>query len=69
MHQCVMQWVGNEIELVPADDSVNISSVGHVYWDLEDFDCFSRKEFHGDFISVNDKDQQPIQVVGSESNF
>jgi hypothetical protein len=31
MHQCVIQWIDNEIEVIPDDDAVSISPVDHVY--------------------------------------
>ena len=43
MHQCLIQWHGNDVELVYADDSVSITTTDPMYWELEDFECFSGK--------------------------
>ena len=67
MHQCLIQWHGDNVELVHADDSVSIADP--MYWKLEDFECFSGKQWEGGFIRINDEGQQPIRAVGCESLF
>ena len=69
MHQCLIQWYGDDVELVHADDSVSIATADPMYWELEDFECFSGKRWEGGFIKINDESQQPIQAVGSKSLF
>jgi len=69
MHQCLIQWHGDNVELVHADDSVSIAIVDPMYWELEDFECFSSKQWEGGFIRINDEGQQSIRSVGSESLF
>ena len=65
----MIQWHGDDIELVHADDSVSIAIADPMYWELEDFECFSGKRWEGGFIKINDESQQPIQAVGSKSLF
>jgi hypothetical protein len=43
MHQYLIQWHGDYVELVYADDSVSIAIADPMYWELEDFECFSGK--------------------------
>ena len=43
MHQCLIQWHGDDVELVHVDDSMSIATVDLMYWELEDFECFSGK--------------------------
>ena len=69
MHQCLIQWHGDDVELVRADESVSIATADLVYWELEDFECFSGKLWEGGFIRVNDESQQLIQAVGSKNLF
>jgi hypothetical protein len=69
MHQCLIQWLDDNVEIVQADSSISVSTVDPAYWDLESCECFSRRDFQGDFISINDEDQQPSRAVGSKSNF
>ena len=63
MHQCLIQWHGDDVELVHADESINIAIANLVFWELGDFKCFSSKIREGGFIRVNNESQQPIQAV------
>jgi hypothetical protein len=36
MHQCLIQWDGDEVEVVHADDSIEISHAAMSIWDTED---------------------------------
>jgi hypothetical protein len=36
MHQCLIQWDGEEVEVVHADDSIEISLAAMSVWDTED---------------------------------
>ena len=67
MHQCVIQWIGDAVEVVQADSSV-IAIVEPSEWvDFERIECFSGKTWEEGVITINDDSQQPIQVVGSEN--
>ena len=46
------------------DDSVSIAIADPMYWELEDFECFSGKLWEGGFIKINDESQQLIQAIG-----
>ena len=64
MHQCLIQWHGDDVELVRTDESVSIATADPVFWELGDFECFFGKLWEGSFIRVNGESQQPIQAVG-----
>jgi hypothetical protein len=36
MHQCLIQWDGDEVEVVHADDSIEISLAAMSIWDAKD---------------------------------
>jgi hypothetical protein len=36
MHQCLIQWDGDEVEVVHADESIEISHAAMSIWDVED---------------------------------
>jgi hypothetical protein len=36
MHQCLIQWDGDEVEVVHADNSIEISYAAMSIWDVED---------------------------------
>ena len=69
MHQILIQWVGENVEIVHADDSVSVAATEPVYWECDDYDCFSGKVWEEGPVNVFSRDQQPIQAVGSNSNF
>jgi hypothetical protein len=39
------------------------------FWEYQGIDCFSRKDWGEGFVEPVSSDQQPIQAVGSYSNF
>jgi hypothetical protein len=41
MHQCLIQWDGDEVEVVHADDTIEISLVAMSVWDAEDQELIS----------------------------
>jgi hypothetical protein len=57
MHQCLVQWLDDNVEIVQAYDSVSVATVDPAYWDLENCKCFSRRDFQEDFINNNDESQ------------
>ena len=69
MHQCLIQWHGDDVELVRADESVSIAIADPVFWELGDFECFSGKSGEGSFIKISNESEQLMQVIGSESLF
>jgi hypothetical protein len=69
MHQCLIQWHGDDVKLVRADESISIATANPVFWELGDFECFSSKSWEGGFIKISNEHQQPMQAIGSESLF
>jgi hypothetical protein len=69
MHQQVVQWVDDDIEVVQADDSVSVANVEPAFWEYQGIDCFSGKDWGEGPVEPVSSDQQPIQEVGSYSNF
>ena len=69
MHQCLVQWQGDNVEVVQADTSISVATTDPAYWEFEDCECFSSRIWEGGVIKVNDECQQPIQGIDSESLF
>jgi hypothetical protein len=69
MHQQLVQWVDDDIEVVQADDSVSVSNVEPAFWEYQGINCFSGKDWGEGPVEPVSSDQQPIQAVGSYSNF
>jgi hypothetical protein len=47
MHQCLIQWDGDEVEVVHADDSIEISLAAMSIWDTEDQELISGISLEG----------------------
>jgi hypothetical protein len=47
MHQCLIQWDGDEVEVVHADDSIEISLAAMSGWDVEDQEPISGISLEG----------------------
>jgi hypothetical protein len=47
MHQCLIQWDGDEVEVVHADDSIEISLAAMSVWDAEDQEPISGMSLKG----------------------
>jgi hypothetical protein len=43
MHQQLIQWVDDDIEVVQVDDSVSVANVEPAFWEYQGIDCFSEK--------------------------
>jgi len=67
MHQCLIQWVGDNIEIVPGDSSYIIASVESDTY--EQTKCMLGESWEKDFLRVADYEITLIQVVGSEEEF
>jgi hypothetical protein len=52
LHESLIQWIENDVEVVPADSSVSISYAGTNEWNFEGMECFSGKDYEGDVIKV-----------------
>jgi hypothetical protein len=61
MHQCLIEWQGDKIEIMPADRSVNVASADLALWEMDGINCMSGKVWDGDFQKVSDCDMQPIE--------
>jgi hypothetical protein len=69
MHQVLIQWNGDDVEVVQADDSVSVAATETSFWEYDGLECFSGKEWTEDTISTSSKGKQPIEIVGSHGNF
>lgn len=41
MHQSLIQWQGDEVEIVQANRSVNITIADLSIWEMDEVDCLS----------------------------
>jgi len=67
MHQCLVQWVGDKIEIVSGDSSyVIVSAESDTY---ERTRCISGQVWEKDFLKVADYEIPSIPAVGSDEEF
>jgi hypothetical protein len=69
MHQQLVQWVDDDVEVVQADDLVSVANVEPAFREYQRIDCFSGKDWGEGPVELFSSDQQPIQAVGSYSIF
>ena len=67
MHQCLVQRVGEKIEIVQGDSSYVIASAESDTY--ERTRCISGEVWEKDFLKVADYEIPPIQAVGSDEEF
>jgi hypothetical protein len=44
MHQQLVQWVDDDVEVVQADDPVSVANMEPTFWEYQGIDCFSGKD-------------------------
>ena len=66
MHQCIIQWIGDSVEIVKADSSNYIAAAEAHESKPETMSCISGTIWETDFLKMSDFEIQPIQAVGSE---
>jgi hypothetical protein len=69
MHECIIQWIGESIEVVQVDASVTIAAADRTRWNFEGVECFSGRTWDKGIVRISDDSQQPIQAISSESLF
>ena len=67
MHQCLVQWVGDKIEIVSGDSSYVIASAEADTYEMTK--CISREIWEKEFLKVADYEIPLIQAVGSDEEF
>lgn len=68
MHQFLIQWHGDDVNVVQADASVNVATTYLLIWEFEELNAYL-KQIGRHCIKIHDQAFKPIQQVGSESLF
>jgi hypothetical protein len=65
MHQCLIQWDGDEVKVVHADDSIEISLAAMSVWDAEDQEQISGISLEGcDCVEATKNDVRLVLSTG-----
>ena len=65
MHQCLIQWISDVVEVLSADSSFSIASTEAHAWSYERVSYFSSQACETEFLKIADYELPPIQAVGS----
>ena len=60
MHQSLLQWHGDQVEIVQANKSGNVATADLTIWEFKGIECISGKAWDGEFLNVNSDGMQPI---------
>jgi hypothetical protein len=54
MHQCPIQWQGDDIEVVSIDATVSVAAANASAWEFDGIECLSGKAWEGEFLQMSD---------------
>jgi hypothetical protein len=63
MHQCIIQWIGDSVEVVPGETSLTIAATEAQGWTYDRVSCISRKAWDTKYLKVSDFGLKPVQAV------
>ena len=67
MHRCLIQWDGDEVEVVPADESFGVSLADAQLWVPDGAECLSGREaYHWSFVHAAKNGMTPVPAAGVE---
>ena len=55
MHQCVVQWIGDTVEIVQADTSVHVATADFVPVGTDRLPCLSGTYWDGEMLEITDE--------------
>ena len=64
MHQCLIQWIGDVVEVVAADSSFSIASAEACEDSYERVRCFSGQAWETEFLKISDYEMSSSQIAG-----
>jgi hypothetical protein len=66
MHQCIIQWIGDSVEMVKGETSLTVAEIEAQEWTYDRVSCISGKACDTKYLKVSDFGLQPVQGVGSD---
>ena len=68
MHQCLIQWHGDVVEVVQADQTISVAAADPDVWVYDDAECISGRAWTGDLLKVTELGPKPIQAIGCDDS-
>jgi len=65
MHQCLIQWIGDVVEVVAADSSFSIASAEACEESYERVKCFSGEVWETGFLKIADYEMSSDRTIRS----
>jgi hypothetical protein len=66
MHQCIIQWIGDSVEVVQGETSLTVAATEAQGWTYDCVSCISRKSWDTKYLRVSDFGLKSVQAVGSD---
>jgi hypothetical protein len=68
MHQCLIQWNGDDMEVVHADESCDVAMAEAQIWASDDAECLSRREdLNWSSVETSKNGIMPVLAIGVNS--
>ena len=68
MHQCLIQWIGDSVEMVHADSSFNIATADSEVWCGIGMRSISGEAWQGDTLKMADFKLETVQEISLEAS-
>jgi hypothetical protein len=66
MHQCIIQWIEDSVEVVQGETSLTVAATKAQGWTYDRVSCMFGKAWDIEYIKVTDFGLKPVQAVGSD---
>jgi hypothetical protein len=66
MHQCIIQWIGDSVEVVQRGTSLIVVATKAQGWTYDRVSCISGKAWDIKYLKVSDFGLKPVQAAGSD---
>jgi hypothetical protein len=69
IHQCLIHWQGDDIEVVSANTTASVAAADASAWEFDGIECLLRKACEGEFLHMPDLGLKPIRAISSDNLF
>jgi hypothetical protein len=66
MHQYIIQWIGDSVEVVQGETSMIVVAIEAQGWTYDRVSCISGKAWDTKYLKVSDFGLKLVQAVGSD---
>jgi hypothetical protein len=66
MHQCIIQWIGDSVEVVQGKTFLTVAATQAQGWTYDRGSCISGKTWDTKYLKVSNFGLKPVQAEGSD---